>query len=456
MRLSWLADEDDSCAWAHKSWPEFSSLKNPERLVVILPVHGFTCAGATAPLDHEELLVSPVIKTAVRQVSPRFRVLVLPPLRYTVAAKGPGILGIDFETAWDLGMNLARGVKEAGFLKLVFVNSNETAEPFVATLAVDARAAFGLQCYSINTRLLDLHAGNEAEKSQELASLLEEIRLHRAPPLDEAMPLPERSSTQPPFLSHFPSYRPFYLPSYSRERLRSLPNREKVRVILPCGAIEQHGPHLPVGVDAILGQALLDSALSDVDPLSPPVLVLPPVSFGKSNEHQGFPGTLSLDAKTLRRLVLCISREIANLGFNHLVLFNTHGGNKAMLQLVEREINDENLLDADYLNYPFEPELDPQEKAWGLHADEWESSLMLACAPHLVHMEKAVCEYPAHLDDAGRLRPEKSPATCAWLTKDLSKSGVLGNAPAASPEKGKLWLAEAGKSIRQSWSGPAV
>jgi len=450
MRLSWLADADANTSWAHLSWQAFASWKDPTDTPVVLPVHGLMCTGATAPLDLEELLGSPVIKNAVRQVSSRFRVLVLPPLRHTLAPKGPGVLGIDFETAWDQILGIARGVREAGFRKLVFINTSSASEPLVSMMALEARAAFGLDCYVIQTRELGLKPGTEGPTSDALAGILTEIRLHRSAPLSSPPPLAEPNSTPAPFLAPFPGYRPFYLPSYSRERLRSMPNRHKVRIIQPVASIEQHGPHLPVGVDSILGQALLDTALSDVDPISPQALVLPPLCYGKSNEHAGFPGTLSVDAKTLRRILITVSHEVAALGFSRLSFFNTHGGNRSLLELVIREINEERQLSSDFLNYPFEPELNPQEKAWGMHADEWETSLMLACAPHLVSLDKAVCEYPARIEDPGYLKPEKSPVTFAWQTRDLSKSGVLGNAPAATLEKGKDWLAAAAASLKAS------
>jgi creatinine amidohydrolase len=95
----------------------------------------------------------------------------------------------------------------------------------------------------------------------------------------------------------------------------------------------------------------------------------------------------------------------------------------------------------------YRPPQSPQEAAFGFHAGEWETSLMLAASPGLVHMDRAVCEYPARLDAPGVLRPEGAAAVFAWKTADLSKSGVMGDATLATPEKGRRWLDEASAAL---------
>jgi creatinine amidohydrolase len=462
----WLANANPKTAWAHYAWTEFAEARD-KGTVAVLPVHGFSDQGEGMPLDMEETLGSEMLRSATRSFTsdhPRLRLL--PPLRWTLAAKGTGVFGIDPETAYQQLMSLARGVKESGVGKLVFFNTSLVSEPLLATVAIDARAEHGLRTYVIHARNLgiDLYkkpetATNEPPpallqtSAQRLAELLLEIHHHPAPvpPQNPGLqPLPPPRPSAFPFsrFSSFPLHRNRRLAALSRSQLLGLDGKAEAWVILPTASIEQHGHHLPVGVDAILGEALLDAMLTELSPLEE-LYVAPSILFGKSNEHAGFPGTLSLAACTLRRILLAAAAQLERLGFRRIAILNTHGGNTAVLQTVVREMKEDLGLDALLLRHGYEPPgLSAQEAAWGMHADEWETSLMLACAPELVDMDKAVCEYPAQLDAPGLLRPEKAPATFAWLTSDVSKSGVLGDPRGATPEKGHAWLAAAGEALR--------
>jgi creatinine amidohydrolase len=277
--------------------------------------------------------------------------------------------------------------------------------------------------------------------SLQLAQLLAEIQA-RGPlgTVDHRTPVTITPTTAPDAGLVFPQrYRPRYLAAFTRDELELLPDKEQALVILATGAIEQHGHHLPVGLDAILGEAWLENVLPRLA-VSAPVYVAPPLTYGKSNEHQDFPGTLTISGGTLRRLLLAAATQLHALGFRRLALLNTHGGNSAVLVYSLREIQMTLGLRAGLLGWPYKPELSPQEAAFGFHAGEWETSLMLAVANELVDMGKAVCEYPAQLTDSGQLRPEKAPATFSWMTRDVSRSGVMGDATAATTEKGRLWL----------------
>lgn len=254
-------------------------------------------------------------------------------------------------------------------------------------------------------------------------------------------------STSAPAPTPFPAaYRDRYLPALTRDALEAFPHKDRTLVLLTTGAIEQHGHHLPVGVDAILGQMWLAHTLPKL-PATARVLVAPAITFGKSNEHTGFPGTIAVSAKTLRRLLLALAAQLHALGFRHLALLNTHGGNSAVLVYTLREIQTTLGLRAGMVNFPFKADLPPQESEYGFHAGEWETSLMLAAAPELVRLDRAVCEYPAHLDDPGELRPENAPAIFSWITSDISTSGVMGDATRASREKGLRWLDAASTAL---------
>ncbi len=237
----------------------------------------------------------------------------------------------------------------------------------------------------------------------------------------------------------FPAYRDRYLPALCLAEIDALPHKAWAPVILQVGAIEQHGPHLPVAVDSLLGQIWLNLAL----PLLPPDLpcyVAPPVTIGKSNEHWGFPGTLFVSKDTLRELLLSIARQLHRWGFRHLAVLNSHGGNVAVINYTMEEVRSELGMRVSTLRGAWDLDVSRQELTYGFHANEAETSWLLAAAPGLVDMSQAVCEYPAQVGDDGMLRPEFAPATFAWITRDISRSGIMGDAPAATAEKGLRWF----------------
>jgi len=241
-------------------------------------------------------------------------------------------------------------------------------------------------------------------------------------------------------------HRARYLPAMTRAQLEALPGKSSAIVIIPTGSIEQHGPHLPVGVDSILGQSWLDAALPHI-PASVPVYVGPALTYGKSNEHTGFPGTVSLSARTLHRLLRALARQLAALGFRTLAVLNTHGGNSPVLTATLREIQTAVGINAGMLSLRWRPPLPPREAAHGFHAGHFETALMRAVAPGLVAMDRAVCEYPPDAPTADGVGPVHAAATYGWLTADLSRSGVLGDATAATTEDGRAWLAEGGRQL---------
>lgn len=233
----------------------------------------------------------------------------------------------------------------------------------------------------------------------------------------------------------------------TRAQLDALPGKAGAVVIVPTGAVEQHGPHLPVGVDALLGQAFLAAALAHV-PAEVPVYVGPSLTYGKSNEHAGFPGTIALSARTFRRLLVAVARQLHALGFRTLAVFNTHGGNSTVLEATLRELQGDPGLNACRIAPAWNPPLAPQEAAFGFHAGQEETAWMLAIAPHLVRSADAPREFPARLEDPGALRPVGAPApTFGWLSSDLSRSGAMGDATAATAADGRAWLDAGARSL---------
>jgi len=236
------------------------------------------------------------------------------------------------------------------------------------------------------------------------------------------------------------------LVAMTQAQIARLPNKAKAVVVLTTGAIEQHGRHLPVAVDALMGQVWLERALALL-PADFPCYVTPPITIGRSVEHAGFPGTLTVSKETLRLQLLAVARQLHLWGFKRLAVHNTHGGNLAVLGYTLREIQANHDMQAELLHPQWNFGLSAQEGTFGFHAGELETSWMLAVAPGLVDMMQATCEWPARLDQPGRLRPEASPARVAWITQDLSVSGVMGDATAATKQKGERWLKDGAESV---------
>jgi len=166
-----------------------------------------------------------------------------------------------------------------------------------------------------------------------------------------------------------------------------------------------------------------------------PVYALPPVCYGKSNEHIGFPGTLSVSSSTFMAVLRDLGSSIAKAGFRKVVLYNTHGGNTALIDVMARDLRADFGLRTFTLHgsggVKYEG-VSAQERAYGFHAGEVETALLLAAAPELVDRAAYTSNYIADVAKPQLLLPENAPATFAWLTADIAPSGVMGDPRPAS------------------------
>ncbi|MES2391874.1 MAG: creatininase family protein [Acidobacteriota bacterium] len=232
------------------------------------------------------------------------------------------------------------------------------------------------------------------------------------------------------------------------KQVEALP-KDKTLLILPTAAIEQHGLHLPLATDTLINNVVLGRALQLLPP-EMPIYALPPVCYGKSNEHIGFPGTLSVSASTFMAVLRDIGASVASAGFTRLALFNTHGGNTSLVDVMARDLRAEFGLRTFTIfgsaGATFEG-LNPQERKYGFHAGELETAFLLEATPELVDTSAYTVNYIARIEDNEILQPENGAANFAWLTRDIAASGVLGDPRPATAENGELWLGAASRQV---------
>jgi creatinine amidohydrolase len=226
--------------------------------------------------------------------------------------------------------------------------------------------------------------------------------------------------------------------------------------VLPLGATEQHGPHLPLCVDTVLVEGVMDAALDHLQ-AQDPVWVLPTQNVSHSPEHQAFAGTLTVSAATLLALWCDIGQSVLRSGVKKLLLFNAHGGNVSLMDLVARELRAHGLLvySCSWYNLPLGEEVlqlfPAQEHRFGIHAGDIETSMMLALRPDLVDMSQAQNFASTSQQRAQRyeiLGNGKS-AKLGWHIQDYNASGAVGNAQAATAEKGQRLVDAAGRQLAQ-------
>lgn len=231
---------------------------------------------------------------------------------------------------------------------------------------------------------------------------------------------------------------------YSTAAFAALDHDSAVAV-LPLGATEQHGPHLPMSVDTVSIDAIVDG-LSGRLPSDCPAVFLPTIPISLSIEHLDFAGSLSFSPGTLLTMLSEIGAQVAQNGFRKMVLLNGHGGNTALLDVAARKMRIDFGLWTVALNwfatgFP-EGLYSETEQTDGIHAGDMETSLMLHIAPQQVDMtlardfgNRAAALHADHPDLGLR-----GPGKFGWSTQDLNPSGACGDASRASAEKGQRTL----------------
>lgn len=208
--------------------------------------------------------------------------------------------------------------------------------------------------------------------------------------------------------------------------------------ILPVAAIEQHGPHLPLGTDTMIAQGMLDELFTTC-PSEFDVRVLPIQTIGKSNEHIWAAGTLTISATTALSAWGEIGQSIARAGIRKLIVVNSHGGNLDLISILVRELRVRHAMLAIKTGWGSFPEpsetYSTRETAFGIHGGDWETSLMLAFRPELVDMSKAA-DFRSTAETTD-IAPTGATAY-GWISSDIHPAGVAGEAHLASAEKGRI------------------
>ena len=227
--------------------------------------------------------------------------------------------------------------------------------------------------------------------------------------------------------------------SLTRPEITEIVAKGKAIAILPVGSTEQHGPHLPVATDTYTSQYYVNKTLEKVGDKAD-FLVLPQLYYSLSVEHLSYPATISMSAETFLRVLQEIGEGLQGTGITKLIIFNGHGGNDHILQVAAREIHKLGIkvfcscviqiLDA--------MKIEPT----AVHADQFETSVIMAIHPELVHKDKIVPELDKSADKWMEISDFHAFIAETWFADEVSVDGVIGEPGKASPEFGKEWLSK--------------
>ncbi|HSM06994.1 MAG TPA: creatininase family protein [Longimicrobiales bacterium] len=224
-------------------------------------------------------------------------------------------------------------------------------------------------------------------------------------------------------------------------------------LVLPVGAVEQHGPHLPLSTDADIARGLLEVASREVAK-DTEVLALPLLTVGTSDEHGDIPGTLSIPSAVLEETVVAVGASVARAGAQRLVLANSHGGNRASLDVAALRLRREwglLVVKAHWFRFPRPDGVALPEAEWehGLPGGAVETAMMLHLRPDRVDAD-AVADFRSlgrDLDETGFLLGPEGAASFAWMAEDLHPSGAVGDATLADAAMGERLLAHYGRTL---------
>lgn len=210
-------------------------------------------------------------------------------------------------------------------------------------------------------------------------------------------------------------------------------------LVLPTGAIEHHGPHLPLATDSMMAEAVTEAAVERARSRGVDAWALPPLSYGSSAEHTWAPGTLSLSNSTVLAALGDLGESIARTPARKLVFLNGHGGNVAVLQIALRDLRRRFGLQTFFTTFdvPVGDGIEgPDERGMGIHGGYSETCLMLHLRADLVDLSRAERHVPDHLVSFDRIGFGAKPVSIGWLSNDFNDSGVIGDPTGANSTRG--------------------
>jgi creatinine amidohydrolase len=215
--------------------------------------------------------------------------------------------------------------------------------------------------------------------------------------------------------------------------------------VLPLAATEQHGPHLPLSTDVMIGEAYL-ARVRELLPATLPATFLPLQPVGISTEHIDYPGTLTLTTEVALKEWMALGESVARAGIKKLVMVTSHGGNSAAMTLVAQDLRAQHGLLAVTTSWSRfgvpDGLFSGEELRHGIHGGAVETSIMLARYPHTVRTE-AIADFRPNsiaIEKEYRWLSTQRPAPFAWQAQDLHASGAAGDATRATAEKGEQLL----------------
>ena len=215
--------------------------------------------------------------------------------------------------------------------------------------------------------------------------------------------------------------------------------------VLPLAATEQHGPHLPLETDVLIGEAYL-ARVRELLPATVPATFLPMQPIGISTEHIDYPGTLTLPTDVALREWMALGESVARAGLKKLVIVTSHGGNSSAMALVAQDLRAHHGMLAVTTSWSRFGTPDglfsAEELRHGIHGGAVETSIMLARYPQTVRREAIADFRPTSIamEEEFRWLSTGRPAPFAWQAQDLHESGAIGDATKGSAEKGEQLL----------------
>jgi creatinine amidohydrolase len=216
-------------------------------------------------------------------------------------------------------------------------------------------------------------------------------------------------------------------------------------VVLPLAATEQHGPHLPLGTDVMIGEAYL-ARVRELLPVKIPATFLPLQPVGISTEHIDYPGTQTLSTEAALRTWMALGESVARAGIRKFVMVTSHGGNSAAMTLVAQDLRARHGMLAVTTGWSRfgapEGVFAAEELRHGIHGGAVETSIMLARYREHVRTE-AIADFRSNaiaIESEFRWLSTQRPAPFAWQAQDLHPSGAVGDARQATAEKGEKLL----------------